>query len=172
MIENIIERYCKFIKYTFITLLVIIVFFIAVFPLFFRLFPEKRIIDNSFNFDLNTLELVSPTLDDKGRRVRYTIGGIQFDPYIEYDIYGFAGKTDGRYLTEDMLLPGDSLCYWINDDVCMILFEIEGLSSNEWIMLCRDYGNGDYYWIGVYKAVDVTEIPQIIQDLGSLKRSI
>ena len=154
-----------------IPVLLLIVYLIVIYAGFY--FAHKNhIYQNSFDLDLDSLEYLAPVQDDNGQWSRYIIDGKQFDQYIGYDIYGFAGKTDGRYLTEDMLTPGETLYYWINDDRGIFLFEIDGLPSDEWLMVCIDRGGGNYDWVAVLKEDSVEEIPQIIVDLGPPKRNI
>lgn len=159
---------------SFVTIISVVLGLAVIISIMLIMYPRGQKYDSSFEISINELKKAEMVTKDQFSPIDYSLDGKLFHVFMDFDmmVYRSNGNLDpnGAYLTEDVLTPGDPLYYYMNDDVGMIFFEIKGLPIDDWLMLCRDYGKGNYYWIQIYRSDSVSVVPQIIDNLRAAKR--
>ena len=130
----------------------------------------------SFDVDYKTLPYAEISYDANDKALGWNLGGHLFEEYYYFDDPYFGSywrpNNNGIYLTEDMFQPDEAVFFSMNDDCGILFFSIEGLSKDEWLALCYDYGNGQYSWLRILKEETVEIIPELINNIHPARRKV
>ncbi len=112
----------------------------------------------SFVMDISSLGQAE-YVEAKGFQETYSIEGRQ---YCFYKAIEETNANEGNQ--EDAITLGKPLYIAYNDTIRLIFFEIDGFSTDVWLVLCRDHGNGRYDFTGIFKESSTEEVPKKIKE--------